>query len=756
MSLEVFRVHNLARGAIKSILTDRQLRFLRKIRSPIQIVSQHLRSNLLGQVFPLKPTTLNLLVNDICNSRCQTCSIWKRKHGRELTPEELANILGDSLFDKLRYVGVSGGEPTLRKDLPEIYRVLAQKYPRIHGTGIITNAIRKDDVITRILASAKICQESGVPFNAMVSLDGIGEIHDRVRGREGNFETAVEVIRYFRDETDIPISIGCTISKGNVWHVDEVLDFCRREGVHGRFRVAEFIKRLYNSEQKEQIRSFTEREAYHLGLFFAKLEHTYEQSSRIKRTYRNIRRMLMEGAGRSISCPYQSASVMLDCRGQLAYCAPKSPVLGSCLETSARKLYFNNIAIRKSIMREHCASCIHDYHADPTLKELWSGYKSRGWHWRLSLDNALRKANRNRGLHGPRQREKTPHLFLIIGWYGTETAGDKAILGEVIYQIKDKYPSAQIALASLYPYVSRWTVQELGQSDVEVIPTYSNEFWQYTKAADEVIMGGGPLMHLEVLGIVLRAFMRAKKAGHRTRIAGCGIGPLDRGQKYENAVWHILRLADVIELRDSASVAWASRMTSRKDITNSGDPAAGFVQRWMEQHPVSETTPFLNLYLRDWTAEYQAHLTDDQFEDTKVLFEQQLAQWIHDLCAQLNIRPHLLPMHHFCIGNDDRDFNRRFARTYLSDLNPIVERAPLSAQEILASMQEATLSLCMRFHSVLFANTLGIPFLAIDYTQGGKIAGYLADRNCLDRMIDLRDIANGQWRYMSVPVQRAT
>jgi polysaccharide pyruvyl transferase WcaK-like protein len=154
----------------------------------------------------------------------------------------------------------------------------------------------------------------------------------------------------------------------------------------------------------------------------------------------------------------------------------------------------------------------------------------------------------------------------------------------------------------------------------------------------------------------------------------------------------------------------------------------------------------LNLYLRDWPTEYQGALTDAEFRETKQRFEQQLGQWIGVLCEQFHLRPRLLPMHHFCVGGDDRDFNRRFAKTYLPPLNPLVECRPLSLQEILASMQETTLCLCMRFHSVLFAHTLGAPFFAIDYTQGGKVAAYLANHGQSDRMVTLEDVANGVWQ----------
>jgi len=740
-------VYARARGIISIIIPETHRQDPRKLWALCQYTFRDVRRNLFGQVLPLKPTTLNLLVNDVCNSRCQMCGIWKRKRDKELTPDELARILRDPLFSRLRYVGVSGGEPTLRRDLPEIYDVLVQRRPRLVGTGIITNAIRAEEVLSRILASAEVCRDAGVPFNVMVSLDGPGAIHDRVRGRPGNFESAVSVLRHLRDQTNIPLSIGCTITKDNLWHVDEVLDFARAEGVYARFRVAEFILRLYNSDRTEIIRNFTDLEAYHLGLFLAKLEYSYEPSQAIRRTYRNLRRMLMEGSKRSIGCPWQSSAATLDCRGQLLYCSPKSPVLGSCLEDSAQDLYRSNIDTRRTIIGNDCPDCLHDYHADPTIGELWERVRHRWWQRRLSLDTALQAARSQALPKSHAEVGAAPRQILIVGWYGTETAGDKAVLGEIIHQVAADYGGCRLALASLYPYVSRWTLRELAHPEIEVVPVYSKDFLERAATADEVIMAGGPLMHLEVLGTVLQAFLRAKRAGYRTRLAGCGIGPLDQGQRYEDAVRQILLLADVIELRDSASADWARRMTGRSDIAASGDPAGGFVRRWMQERPTSEPEPYLNMYLRDWTPEYQGQLTPAEFEVTKARFEDQLGRWIHALCATLSLQPRLLAMHHFCVGNDDRDFNRRFAQTHLADLDPIMEVAPYSVSDILTSMQSAALCLCMRFHSVLFAQTLRVPFFAIDYTHAGKVAAYLRDHDRLDRMVSLEQVADGQWRW---------
>jgi len=679
------------------------------------------------------------------------CSIWKKKKDREFSPSELAIILEDSLFKNLNYIGVSGGEPTLREDLPEIFQVIAQKQPLVSGTGIITNAISEDHVIKQIEKSAAFCLHRGIRFNLMVSLDGIGDIHDKIRGYNGNYKHAVNVIRYFKEKNGIFVTIGCTITKDNVWFVDDVLQFCIREGITGRFRIAEFIDRLYNHEQTEVIRNFTSREKYHLGLFFYKLERLEHNNSPRKRTYRNIRKMLLENAKRSTKCHWQNTAVTLDCRGQLLYCAPHSSILGGCLEKSALHLYKRNIFQRKRILKENCDDCIHDYNSTETIQEWLEDKKEKYWRAQFSVDRMV-KIVESKKIKKPYPKENhMPTKFLIIGWYGTETTGDKAILAEIIFILKDQHPDSHITLASIHPSYSQWTLKELALKNIDIIPTYSIQFMEKIKEVDQVIMGGGPLMHLEALGLVLAAFFQAKQLGKKTQIYGCGIGPLEKHSKYEKAVKLILNLTDNIELRDSASVNWASEKIHRYDIKNIGDPAVNFVKSWKKEHPSHEKKAYLNLYLRDWTWEYQSSLTKLQFNEIKEKFELELSQGIYKLSENFALKPRFYSMHHFTFGGDDREFNQRFVRRYLQDLKPYVEIMPLTIDQILESMQEASLCLCMRFHSILFADTLKVPFIAIDYTNGGKIFRYLADQNKLKHMHTLIEIAEGkQWTIPSL------
>lgn len=683
-----------------------------------------------------KPKVINMLANDICNSKCAMCNIWQQKLDRELQPEEMAAILKDPLFSDVQSVGITGGEPTLREDLPELYRAVCKSLPKLRSMSIITNAIKDQDVIERITAIKKVLDEYGVKFSMMVSLDGYGEVHDAQRGRPGNFASAMRVINHFRNNTDIPVSIGCTLTKQNLYGADELLDFLIKEKLYGRFRIAEFIQRLYNDDLTESIRNFNAEERYHLAAFFKRLEFEFEPNLTYQRTYRNIIHMLM-GGKRKIGCPYQDHGVVLDSRGDLLYCAPKSAVFGNALAGSALQAYVENIDERVRIKAENCEDCIHDYHAAatwPEYQEMISGFLMRKVlgikgipTWLLPKPRPILKGNFKQ--------------VFITGWYGTETVGDKAILGTIVrhYQQEFGKDGVKFIISAIAPFHTQRTLQEL-EIEAEIVFTSSRKFIDAAGTADITVMGGGPLMEMEALAIPLRAFQIAKRAGKKRVVFGCGLGPL-HGQRYINATRDILLLADEVKIRDKTSIAWAERLTGRKDIQYSGDPAADFVIYRDSALPSPAKQPVLACFLREWSSEYKGEAGEEEFLMRRENFERNLAKGIKDFCREFKLKPAFYCMHTFVIGGDDRTFYRRFLAEHFSDMEYYLEERPSSVDQIIQAMRSSSYNLCMRFHSVLFANELNTNFFAIDYTNGGKITGFLTDRNKLDRMVPLRDIA---------------
>ena len=72
------------------------------------------------------PVFLTINVNDLCNSRCRICNIWKndpeKKVKEQLKLWEFERIFKN--YGNLYWVTITGGEPFLRKDLVEVVKTI--------------------------------------------------------------------------------------------------------------------------------------------------------------------------------------------------------------------------------------------------------------------------------------------------------------------------------------------------------------------------------------------------------------------------------------------------------------------------------------------------------------------------------------------------------------------------------------------------------------------------------------------------------
>ncbi len=688
-----------------------------------------------------KPTVLNLNIIDSCNSKCTMCNIWKRDEELEISPDQLKEILSDELFSDLQHVGVTGGEPTLREDLPEVYRKIIEAIPNIKGLSIITNAIIEDDVKKRILEVKNVCEQHNVVFSAMVSIDGVGKAHDNVRGTKGNFETAISVYNYIKEELKIPVSFGATISKINAWDADDLLYYAKKNNMYGRFRVAEQINRLYNQNRGKVIRNFDNDETFNLLLFFEKVKNTFETNDTYKRTYTSIQNVL-KGGDRLIGCPYHNDGVVLGSKGKLSYCAPKSKEIGNALKDSSQEIFRNKFEEKERILKENCNSCIHDYHAPITRKEISIQHAEYFFSRYLNLDLANKIITISRFIKKVPKEKNVTRIF-IFGWYGTETVGDKAILAGIVNHYKKEFSGkVEFIIGSLYPFISERTCYEL-EIVATVVSTKTFDLVRYAKSSDIVVMGGGPLMDLNKLYVPLLGFKVAKAYGNKTVVFGCGIGPL-KFLKFETAVKMILSLSDEVKLRDKKSVEILESYKLNKKAELFGDPAKKYIQ-FIEKKFSGEKKNVLSCYLRDWTYEYYDG-TIENFEVDKRKFEEGIAQLIKSKAKDYGVdRIEFQHMHNFVVGNDDRDFSRYFVEKYFfEDKRVFINKRLSTVNSIVESMKKSKLNICMRFHSVLFAHILATDFIAIDYTLGGKIHNYLRDNESLEKEITVKNLINRQ------------
>jgi len=148
-----------------------------------------------------------------CNLKCVHCYAQAKNVAFD---NELSLDEGKVLIDDLAEFGVpvmlfSGGEPLVRKDLPELAAYAVKKGMRAvvstNGT-LITPQI------------AQTLKDIGLSYVG-ISLDGMEEINDRFRGVKGAFKLALKGIENCK-KTGIKVGLRFTINKSNVGQIPEI------------------------------------------------------------------------------------------------------------------------------------------------------------------------------------------------------------------------------------------------------------------------------------------------------------------------------------------------------------------------------------------------------------------------------------------------------------------------------------------------------------------------------------------------------
>lgn len=210
-----------------------------------------------GAIEPPAPINLTLSVTNMCNSRCQSCDIWKiypaekERLSEELTLEQIEKIFRS--VGPVYFFNISGGEPFLRKDIVEIVR-LGCTYLRPSVVHIPTNALSPQRIATlteEILVGMKTWGPPGVKLTLKPSFDGVGEFHDWVRGIPGNYKKLTEtlgLLAELRKKHDhLRVGVGTVISTMNIDHLPDII----RDAA--RFSVDTYISEV--AEERDEMRN---------------------------------------------------------------------------------------------------------------------------------------------------------------------------------------------------------------------------------------------------------------------------------------------------------------------------------------------------------------------------------------------------------------------------------------------------------------------------------------------------------------------
>ncbi len=167
-----------------------------------------LRAKLFGRKAPLQTV---LFILDKCNLSCKHCSVYNHENPKFMTFDEIREQLEYSYKLGSRFVDLEGGEPTLwregDRDINDVIRLAREV--GFYSVTVTTNAQRP---------FADLQADS-----IWVSLDGVGEYHDIIRGK-GAFSRLTKNI----DGQNHPdLSVNMVINTENYHAVADTIEFVR-------------------------------------------------------------------------------------------------------------------------------------------------------------------------------------------------------------------------------------------------------------------------------------------------------------------------------------------------------------------------------------------------------------------------------------------------------------------------------------------------------------------------------------------------
>ncbi len=143
----------------------------------------------------ISPEYVTFFVTDSCNAKCRHCFYRQNLNSgkKALSCDEIEMISHN--MDFFLALLITGGEPFLRKDIAEIVTIF-YKINKIKKLAIATNGYFVENIEKSVEEILKKCPKLQLMVN--ISLDGIGDAHDEIRGVRGMFIRTVDTVKAIR------------------------------------------------------------------------------------------------------------------------------------------------------------------------------------------------------------------------------------------------------------------------------------------------------------------------------------------------------------------------------------------------------------------------------------------------------------------------------------------------------------------------------------------------------------------------------
>lgn len=191
--------------------------------------------------------SLNWIITYKCNLKCVHCDIGRLNSALTIQPSDVKEVLDDPLIKasyrhfKSRFnISLGGGEPFLEDNLQEIVNTIETELPGSFKC-ISTNGLLEERIIRFIR------DNSSLDFKINLSLDGLAEVHDKIRNSNGAFDKTLQTfVRIRKINPRQKVEFKLTLTPLNYNQIINVYELAKNLNCDFSFKPAENIKSYTN------------------------------------------------------------------------------------------------------------------------------------------------------------------------------------------------------------------------------------------------------------------------------------------------------------------------------------------------------------------------------------------------------------------------------------------------------------------------------------------------------------------------------
>jgi MoaA/NifB/PqqE/SkfB family radical SAM enzyme len=301
-----------------------------------------------------RPTDIALLMTNLCNAKCVHCDIWKNK-GREETPTVEQYKL--ALSELRAWLGpapifFTGGEALLR---PYTVDLLAHASRIGLHAELLTHGYWDDQSRIEKVALAK-------PARVTISLDGMGDTHTKIRGRENFFEKttrSLETLRRVRSENRLRfvIRLKTVVMDHNIGDLEPISVYAADKGYEVFYQP---VEQNYNTPEDPRWFDHSDtwpKDPSRTGAAVRRLIELKQQGLPIRNSYGQLETMIRyfenpdamrvsvqaHAAHEEVAICSASTALQIMPNGDVLGCS-SMPAFGNIQSTSIREIWRNRPA----------------------------------------------------------------------------------------------------------------------------------------------------------------------------------------------------------------------------------------------------------------------------------------------------------------------------------------------------------------------------------------------------------------------------